>query len=592
MDIKTCLVILLLLGSAVHADFEFIEIINGTGINGSKPYKIFGNPITVTVGDKVYVGDRDDGIVYEMEDNEKDEKIGKDQLIDFHSIAYLNGRLFVCSPSDRTVYVRKSSVSLRVFAEDNRFYQSPLSIAYYNNTYYILSNDKRIYVYDEDESYLDSISLRLYPGEYISFNDMTIYNGLFYMTDTANHRIDVFHPDGTYKTGFGKDLFEEPAGIYATSDRIFATDSELGKLMVFDPNGHVIDSVSSVPVDEDTNITFKEPTDVWVNGSYVYVVDPELKGVIVLNYSDWVTDKALPMISSANQSVSRLTDLMGSAERIGIDWDTSLTDRLVEAQVLVEKHDRSSLDLLNTIIEESDNEYSTLCNLIINRTEELKSYYENRLRALRSYKNTTEADQQIIELTIAIDEGRCKDAAEIAASLNRSIEELESERPVDNATVTVEVGRKKLERLEDRLERVKEMNEWCRQDVNLSAVEMMIMVAESKESTGQPIDKDIKNINDTLSEVESYLNEKCPKVADALSFISETEEKMKNTTENLERLAYARTIVYDDPDGAVQVCESILAGEPDDTVSFLIPTVLIVLIIILSYIYLHRHVKP
>lgn len=70
-------------------------------------------------------------------------------------------------------------------------------------------------------------------------------DGLLYVVDTMNTRIQIFDPKGGPARAFGEHgdrpgMFARPKGVAVASDgKIFVTDAAFGNFQIFDPEGHV-----------------------------------------------------------------------------------------------------------------------------------------------------------------------------------------------------------------------------------------------------------------------------------------------------------------------------------------------------------------
>lgn len=100
--------------------------------------------------------------------------------------------------------------------------------------------------------------------------------GILYITDIGNKRIQKFAPDGTYldqwgRSGSGNSEFHEPTGIAINQDLVYVVDRDLNRIQVFDLDGKYISQWGSRGIAEGQ---FKLPTGIAIglNGT-VYVAD-------------------------------------------------------------------------------------------------------------------------------------------------------------------------------------------------------------------------------------------------------------------------------------------------------------------------------
>lgn len=99
--------------------------------------------------------------------------------------------------------------------------------------------------------------------------------GNIYIADTANHRVTVFHSDGSFNFKFGKmgdrkGQFKSPCGIFIDSkDQIWVADTLNNRIQQFTSRGRHI-----LTVDSPSESPIKNPKDVAIDSKgRIYVVD-------------------------------------------------------------------------------------------------------------------------------------------------------------------------------------------------------------------------------------------------------------------------------------------------------------------------------
>ena len=84
------------------------------------------------------------------------------------------------------------------------------------------------------------------PGENIKSEFMSIYNGLLYMPEAGNHRVDVFDLDGNFKFLFGGKgtapgkMNNPEAAKYNSEGKIYVADLKNDRVQVFDKDGNFL----------------------------------------------------------------------------------------------------------------------------------------------------------------------------------------------------------------------------------------------------------------------------------------------------------------------------------------------------------------
>ena len=92
-------------------------------------------------------------------------------------------------------------------------------------------------------------------------------DGLVYVSDAGNNRVQVFEQDGTFIQQFGKNILHYPTGIAATKDgHIVVASQGANKLSIFTLDGQCVREV--------TNVGLNSPYGVAIDAcGWVYVAD-------------------------------------------------------------------------------------------------------------------------------------------------------------------------------------------------------------------------------------------------------------------------------------------------------------------------------
>ena len=100
---------------------------------------------------------------------------------------------------------------------------------------------------------------------YVAFS-----GGNLYVTDTQNHRVEEFTPQGSFLREFGSSVLSLPEGIAADkAGNLYVVDHEKGDVVVFSPTGSVVTSFGSRgsgvgQVDDPAGIVISEAGDAYV----------------------------------------------------------------------------------------------------------------------------------------------------------------------------------------------------------------------------------------------------------------------------------------------------------------------------------------
>jgi len=111
------------------------------------------------------------------------------------------------------------------------------------------------------------------PGQFNEPFDVAVdQQGLVYVTDVRNRRVQEFNADGTFLRAFGRNLFEKPGGIGVGPDgSIWVTDFDLDRVFRFNSKGKLLAAWGKAG---DGSGAFNVPADVAVDSKgFVYVVD-------------------------------------------------------------------------------------------------------------------------------------------------------------------------------------------------------------------------------------------------------------------------------------------------------------------------------
>ena len=232
-----------------------------TGEGMSKPYGLAVYHGRVFVSDsmlhKVLVFDIPGQSFYHIGDDEEG-TLGKPMGLDLDG----KGQLYVVDALFKTVKVYdKDGKYLRKFG-DSKMLVRPIGIAvdaagsraYVVDSGGVSSQEHRVRVFDaQTGAHLMDIGKRGNgQGEFNFPIDATLgLDGLLYVVDSANFRVQVFRPDGTFVRTFGsigakggnfarpKEIATDPEG------NVYVVDTAFGNFQIFTPEGELLMAVGS-----------------------------------------------------------------------------------------------------------------------------------------------------------------------------------------------------------------------------------------------------------------------------------------------------------------------------------------------------------
>lgn len=209
------------------------------------------------------------------------------------------GNLYVVDNATKQVQVYdRDGKYLRTLAGDKNWFERPSGIAvdaegsriYVVDTGGVTSDQHRVRVFDaQSGAHLLDIGKRgSGPGDLNLPRDVTIgQDGLLYVVDGGNFRVQVFRPDGTFERTFGAigrrgGQFSRPKEVAADGQgNIYIVDSAFGNFQIFQADGRLLLSVGSRS-ERDGMAKYMLPSGIAIDGDgRVYIVDQFFRKVDV-----------------------------------------------------------------------------------------------------------------------------------------------------------------------------------------------------------------------------------------------------------------------------------------------------------------------
>ena len=161
-----------------------------------------------------------------------------------------DGLVYVCDSDNRRI---------EVFEEDGTFVQL-LGVGHLYRPWGVTVNNKQVYVAECMYNAQNRMSLSIFtlegqllhtigshgscPGQFNCPSAVAISpNGVMYITDFFNHRVQVFSPNGVFQRELGKGQLKHPRDILLTADgHVLVADAGNSRVVIFNTTGQVIHS--------------------------------------------------------------------------------------------------------------------------------------------------------------------------------------------------------------------------------------------------------------------------------------------------------------------------------------------------------------
>jgi DNA-binding beta-propeller fold protein YncE len=208
--------------------------------------------------------------------------------------------------------------SQQIYGDFENPLDKPMDLAKIGEFLYVTdTNNKRVQMFDTSGT-----SIALFgkegngPGEFnFPYGITGDANGNVYVADLYNGKISILEPKGNFikyfKVKDNKDDFKSPGGIRIFNEKLYVTDIQLNKVMVFDLKGK---KLLDIKFGANSMDTFKAPNAVTVDKKdNIYIADSGNQRVLVY-------DKNGKYIRSVNGSKDGLgSSLFVNPRGIGVD---------------------------------------------------------------------------------------------------------------------------------------------------------------------------------------------------------------------------------------------------------------------------------
>jgi DNA-binding beta-propeller fold protein YncE len=219
--------------------------------------------------------------------------LGKEEAMEMllrpYGIFADSGRIYVTDPGNRLLHVfdSKEKKFFKIRKSDKEALRSPIGVAVDKNGEIYISDSllKRVFIFDKEGKYLretGSDELLIRPA------GIAIDEEILYVVDTHGHKIMLFSKkDGSLllsfgKNGTGKGEFNYPTNIFIDKDGLlYITDSMNFRVQIFEKDGSFI---SAFGRHGDGSGDFSKPKGISVDSEgHIYVADAHFDNVQIFD---------------------------------------------------------------------------------------------------------------------------------------------------------------------------------------------------------------------------------------------------------------------------------------------------------------------
>ncbi len=102
-------------------------------------------------------------------------------------------------------------------------------------------------------------------GDFNGPTDIQMMNGMIYVSDSRNNRVQVFDDNAKHKLSIGElDKIRMTGGIYVTKDELAVTDYQGNRVLIYSLTGKLKQVLTE---------NFDQPSDVFIRGKEMFVTN-------------------------------------------------------------------------------------------------------------------------------------------------------------------------------------------------------------------------------------------------------------------------------------------------------------------------------
>jgi len=176
------------------------------------------------------------------------------------------------APGEVLVAESEAHVATRVSNQEsintvptNEFLDTPYGISASGNSLVITDYFKNRIYYNKSGKVMSFGKPGVGEGEFNGPTDIQMMNGMIYVSDSRNNRVQVFDEDGKFKQSIGEmDKIKMAGGIYVTTGELAVTDYQGDRVLVYDLSGKLKQVLAE---------QFDQPSDVFIRGNEMFITN-------------------------------------------------------------------------------------------------------------------------------------------------------------------------------------------------------------------------------------------------------------------------------------------------------------------------------
>lgn len=147
----------------------------------------------------------------------------------------------------------------------NEFLDTPYGISASGHSMVITDYFKNRIYYNKEGKVMSFGKPGVADGDFNGPTDIQMMNGLIYISDSRNNRVQVFDDNAKHKLSIGElDKIKMAGGIYVTSDELAVTDYQGNRVLIYSLTGKLKQILTE---------QFDRPSDVFIRGKEMFVTN-------------------------------------------------------------------------------------------------------------------------------------------------------------------------------------------------------------------------------------------------------------------------------------------------------------------------------
>lgn len=177
----------------------------------------------------------------------------------------LSTGVFLVAESDAHVASRVEGQESINTIPTNEFLQIPYGVSVEGNTIAISDYAQHKIYYNVAGKVMTFGKPGIGDVQFNGPTDIQIKNGLIYVADSKNNRVQVYDATAKYKMTIGeRDSIKMVGGIFVSNDEVMVTDYNGNRVLIYDLKGKLKQTIAE---------PFQQPSDVFASGREMYVVN-------------------------------------------------------------------------------------------------------------------------------------------------------------------------------------------------------------------------------------------------------------------------------------------------------------------------------